>query len=143
MPLHSSQLHMVGLLHTPPPMVILRYNRRSSIPIGAPQSRMALRYFIQRSILPFPGRLSSRMGAPQSPPRPRIEAPLFHSRLVATLPFQRCSAWMGSSAGYALLNPCRRSLGWIFTPQFHSVLLEHISTPLAHLELHIRHSSFP
>jgi len=34
-------------------MVLLRYNRHSSIPIGAPQSQMALRYFIQRSILPF------------------------------------------------------------------------------------------
>jgi hypothetical protein len=34
-------------------MVPLRYNRRSSIPVGAPQSRIALRYFIQRSMLPF------------------------------------------------------------------------------------------
>jgi len=34
-------------------MVLLRYNRRYSIPVGAPQSQMALRYFIRRSILPF------------------------------------------------------------------------------------------
>jgi len=65
------------------------------------------------------------MGTPQSPPRPRIEAPLFHSRLVTSLPFRRCSAWMGCSAGYALLNPRRRSLAWIFAPQFHSALLHH------------------
>ena len=37
----------------PPPMVLLRYIWRSSILVGAPQFRMALQYFIQRSILPF------------------------------------------------------------------------------------------
>jgi len=30
---------------------------------------------------------------------------------------------MGCSAGYGLLNPRRRSLAWIFAPQFHSALL--------------------
>jgi hypothetical protein len=65
-----------------PPMVLLRYNRRSSIPIGAPQSGLALREFIQHSILHFCW-CSARMGAP----RPRSGAPPFHSRRFTSLPF--------------------------------------------------------
>jgi len=42
-----------GCFLPPPPMVLLRDNRRYSIPVGAPQSRIAFRYFIQRSMLPF------------------------------------------------------------------------------------------
>jgi len=38
--------------YPPPPMVLLRNGRCSSIPVGAPQSGIALRYFIQRSIVP-------------------------------------------------------------------------------------------
>jgi len=65
----------------PPLMVLLRYNRRSSIPCGAPQSELALQYFIQRSILHFCRRTSSRLRAP----RPRSGAPLFHSREFTSL----------------------------------------------------------
>jgi len=125
MPLHSSQLHMVGLLQTP-----LQWC--SSPIVGAPQSPSVLLSLEWRFDISFSApyclfsqRSSSRMGAPQSPPRPRIEVPLFHSRLVTSLPFQHCSALMGCSAGYALLNPRRCSLAWIFTPQFHSALLHH------------------
>jgi hypothetical protein len=47
------KLHVVGLLHTPPPqMVLVRYNRRSSIPVGAPQSLSALLNLRRRSIIP-------------------------------------------------------------------------------------------
>ena len=125
MPLHSSQLHMVGLLHTPPPWC-------SSAMIGAPQSPSALlnpcrRSSVSNGALIFHSALLTAVshGAPQSPPRPRIGAPLFHSRLVTSVPFQRCSAWMGCSAGYVLLNPRRRSLAWIFAPEFHSALRHH------------------
>ena len=41
---------------------------------------------------------SSRMGSPQSPPQPRLEAPWFHSRLFISLPVLFCSPWMGYSA---------------------------------------------
>jgi len=109
----------------------------SSAIMGAPQSPWALLSLEWRFNISFSAPYclfsrwsSSRMGAPQCPPRPRIGAPLFHSRLVTSLPFQRCSALMGCSAGYALLNPCRRSLAWIFTPQFHFALLhQHRHSP--------------
>jgi len=63
------------------------------------------------------------MGAPRSPPRHRLVFLLFHSRLCTSLNFQHCSAWMGCSAGYVLLDPHRRSLAWICSLQFHSALL--------------------
>jgi len=105
----------------------------SSAIIGAPHPPSALLSVEWRidisfraSYCLFSRRSSSRMGAAQSPPQPsRIEAPLFHSRLVTSLRFQRCSALMGCSAEYALLNPRRRSLAWIFAPQFHLALLHH------------------
>jgi len=106
------KLHMVGLLHTPPPQWC------SSAIIGAPQSPSALHNPRRRSSIPsallsldwcfnisfsapdclFCPRSSSRMGAPLSPPQPRLGAPLFHSRLFTSLPVRRCSAWMGCSA---------------------------------------------
>ena len=46
---------------------------------------------------------SSRMGAPQSPHRPRLGAPRLHTRLFTSLTFRRCSAWMGCSAGLVIL----------------------------------------
>ena len=95
-------------------------------------------------------RSSSRMGATQSPPRPRLGAPLFHSRHFASLPFRRCSARMGCSAGYALLDPRRCSLAWICTLQFHSAPLhrhQHShcrpSTPHQTLLLSLWRTSFP
>jgi hypothetical protein len=101
----------------------------SSAIIGAPQSQSALLslewHFDISFCTPYclvSRCFSSRMRAPQSPPRPRIGAPLFHSRLVTSLPLQRWSTQLGCSAGYVLLNPCRRSLACIFTPQFHSAL---------------------
>ena len=114
-----------------PPMVLLHYNMRSSIPIGAPQLGLALQYFIQRSIPHF-CRRSSRMGAP----RPRSGAPQFHSRLFTSLPFGDAQhRWA------ALLE--RRSLAWICALNFipHSSIT--IITSFAHPALHIRHSSFP
>ena len=96
------------------PSALLRYHRRSSIPIGAPQSGLALRYFIQRSILHFCRRSSSRMGAP----RPRSGAPLFHSTLFPSLPF-------GDTQHRWAAPLDRRSLAWICAPQFHSALLHH------------------
>jgi len=121
-----------GCFIPPPPMVLLRYNRRSSIPGSAPQAPSALLSLEWRFDISFSAPYcvfsrcsSSRMSAPQSPPQPRIGAPLFHSRLVTSLPFQPCSAWMGCSAGYALINPHRRSLAWIFAPQFQSLLRHH------------------
>jgi len=117
-PLHSSTTH--GVLHypPPPPMVLLHYNRRSWIPVGAPQCGLELWYFIQCSILHFCRRSSSRMGAPPSPSQPRSGAPRVHSRIFTSLPF--------GDAQYRLAAPLgRRSLGWIFAPQFHSALLHH------------------
>jgi len=117
---------MVGLLQTPPPQCC------SSAAIGVPQSPSALLSLewcfdisFSAPYCLFSRRSLSRMGAPQSPPRPQIGAPLFHSRLVTSLPFHHCSALIGCSTGYTLLNPRRRSLAWIFAPQFHSALLHH------------------
>jgi len=105
-------------LYPPPPMVIFRYNRRSSFPIGTPQSGLVLWYFIQHSILHFCRSSSSRMGVPQSLPRPRSGAPLFQSRLFTSLPHGDAQPRLA-----ALLD--RRSMAWICVPQFHSALLCH------------------
>ena len=122
----THQLHLVGLLLTPlwfssaiigapqSPSALLHYHRCSSIPICAPQSGLALQYFIQRSILHFCWGSSSRMGAP----RPRSGAPLFHSTPFPSLPF--------GDAQHRWAAPLdRRSLAWICAPQFHSALLHH------------------
>jgi hypothetical protein len=98
------KLHMVGLLHTPPQWC-------SSAIIGAPQSPSALLNPRRRSSIPRPSsvwigaaifhsalHIAFSVRAPQSPPQPRLGAPLFHSRLFTSLPFRRCSAWMGCSA---------------------------------------------
>jgi hypothetical protein len=96
-----------------PPIVLLRYNRRSSIPIGAPPSELVLQYFIQCSRLHF-YRCSSRMGAPW----PWSESPEFHSRLFTSLPF--------GDAHHTWAAPLERhSLARICVPQFHSALLHH------------------
>jgi len=111
--------------YTPPPWC-------SSAILGAPQSLSALLNLRRCSTVSngasiFHSALHTAfsLGAPQSPPWPRIGAPQFHSRLFTYLPFQRCSAWMGCSAGYALLNPRRHSLALIFAPHFHSALVHH------------------
>jgi hypothetical protein len=94
------------------PSALLRYHRRSSIPIGASQSGLALRNFIQRSMLHFCWRSCSRMDAS----RPRSGVPLFHSLPYPSLPFGDAQhRWA------APLDRC--SFAWILTPQFHSALL--------------------
>jgi len=128
-PLHYSSITHGGLLHTPPPQWC------SSTRIGAAQSPSAL--------LSLDWRFNSSFRAPQSPPRPRLGAPLFHSSLSTSLHFRRCSAWMCAAQdrhssipvgapwpGFAPLN---------FIP--HSSI--NISTPLGHTALHIRNSFFP
>jgi len=146
---------MVRLLHTP--MVHLCYNRRSSFTVGAPQSPLALLSLNWCFDISFSApyslfcpRSSSRMGVPQSPPRPRLGVPLFHSTLLASLPFRHCSAWMGWSAGYTLLNSRWRSLAWICTLQFHLILLHQHQhspgpscTPRQALLLSLWHTSVP
>ena len=104
----------------------------SSAIIGTPQSPLvllSLKWHFDISFSApyclFSWCFSSRMGASLSTSQTRIGAPLFHPRLVTSLPFQRCLAWMGCSAGYTLLNPCRHSLASILAPQFHSALLHH------------------
>jgi len=143
-PLHSSITHGV-LLHTspPPPMVVFRHNKCSSILVSTSQSGLALWYFIQGSILQFWQRSSSGMGAPQTPPRPRSQAPLFHCRHFTSLPF--------GDAQYRWAAPLdRRSLAWICAPQFHSALLHHHHhspclpcTPHQAVLLSWWHTSFP
>jgi len=114
-----------------PPMVLLCDNRRSSIPIGAPQSELALQYFIQRSLRHFCQR-TSRMDAP----RPQSGAPQFHSRLFASLPFRDAQHRWAAPLEWPFL-------AWICALNFipHSSIT--IITPFAHPALHIRHSSFP
>jgi len=118
-------LHMVGVLHTPPQWC-------SSSITGASQSTLALItldwcFNISFSVPYFLlcPRSSSRLGAPHSPPWPQFGAPRYDSWHFNSLPFRRCSAWMGCSAGYALLNSHWHSLAWICTPQFHSALLHY------------------
>jgi hypothetical protein len=138
-------LHTVGLPHTPSPMVRLRYNRCSSIPVGAPQVPSALHNPRRHSSIPsalfsldwcldisfssayclFCLAFSSRMGAPQSPAQLRLEAPQFQSRLYTSLTFRHCSHWMGCSAALALLNPHRCCLTRNCAHQFRSALFHH------------------
>jgi len=85
----------------------------------------------------------ARIGAPQSPLRPRFRPPLSGSRLFTSLPFRRCSAWMAalldrhSSTPVGPLSPGFAPLNYI---PYSSI---NISTHLAHPALHTRHSSFP
>jgi len=88
----------------------------SSAITGAPQSPSALLSVDSHFDISFSApyclfcwRSSCWLDTPQSPPRPRLGASLFHSRRFTSfpftsLPFQRCSAWMGCSAGYAVLG---------------------------------------
>jgi len=101
-----------------PLMVLLQYDRCSLIPISVPQAGLVLPYFIQHSIQHFCRRSSSKMGALQSPPRPWLRLPLFHSRHFTSLPFG------DAQHGWAtLLDRC--SLALICAPKFHSTLLHH------------------
>jgi hypothetical protein len=148
---------MVGLHHTPPPKGLLRYNRRSTIPVGAPQSGLALlcldwycHISFTASYCLFCSHSTSMMVVPQSPLRSRLGVPLFHSRLSVSLPVWRCSACIGCSAGYVFLNPHQCFLASICTPRFHSALLRHHqyspcppSTPQHALLLSLWHFSFP
>jgi len=74
--------------------------------IGAPQSPTPLLSVDWRFDISFsyPYCLVSwcsyyRMGAPQSPPWPRLEVPLYHSRRFPSLFFWRRSAWIRCSTG--------------------------------------------
>ena len=118
-------------------MVLLRYNRRSSIPIRSPQSGMALRYLIQHSILPFLSVLLLLNGWSSIPSSTSIRSTCisFQTRNLPPLPA------MLSMDGL---------LRWIGAPRpgfvpFNFVLHSSITiiTPLAHPALPIRHSSFP
>jgi hypothetical protein len=141
-------------------MVLVYNNRRSSIPIRAPQSPsvlpdpprrcpmhsalLSLEWCFERSFRApdyrFCLRSSNRMGAPQSPLQTQLGAPLFHCRLFTSLPVRRCSAWMCCSLALALLNPCQRALAWICANQFHSASPSALPLTTSH---NIRHSSFP
>jgi hypothetical protein len=81
-PLHYSSITYGWLLHTPPPQWC------SLARIDAPQSPSAL--------LSLDWRFELSLSAPQSPLRPRFRAPAFHSRLITSLFFRRCSAWMAA-----------------------------------------------
>jgi len=59
----THQFHMAGCLIPPSPMVLLRWNSRSSIPIGTPQSALTPAHYIQRSSIPS---LTSIRSAPIS-----------------------------------------------------------------------------
>jgi len=141
-------------------MMLIQYNRRSSIPVGPRQSPLALLNPCRRSSIPlallsldwcfnisfsapyylFCPCSSSRMGAPQSPPQPWLGAPLFHSRHFTSHPVRHCSAWMACSAALALLNPHWHSLACICAPQFHSASPSALPLTASH---DIRYSSFP
>jgi len=121
----------------PPPIVLLSYNKHSSIPISDPQSRLAFRYFIQRSIPPFLSALLFLNGHCSIPSSTSIRStsisfqthhrpPLSVMDYMDVLPH-----WIGTpSHGYAPLN--------LIPPSLITII-----TPLAHSTLHIRHTSFP
>jgi len=115
----------LAALFPPPPIVLFSHNRCPTILVSTPQSGLALRYFIQGPYCLFSWRSCSTMGAPQSPPCPRLIAPLLHSTLPTSVPFWCRPAWMGRSGGLALLKPHQHSVAWICTTQFHPVLLHH------------------
>ena len=137
------QLHLVGLLHTPllfssaiigapqSPSALLRYHRRSSILICAPQSGLALRYFIQRSILHSVGAPPPELALLDLDQERLYFIPhSFPPSLSAMLSIDGLLRWIGAHwPGFAPPN---------FIP--HSSIT--IITPLAHPALHIRHS-FP
>jgi len=130
-PLHSPITHG-WLLHTPPPpMVLLRYNRRSSIPISALQSGSALQYCIQHSILHFSQYTSSGMGTPHLDQECLYFIPVsLPVSLSAMLSLDGLLRWIGVPwPEFAPPN---------FIPHFSITII----TPLTHPALHIRHSSF-
>jgi len=117
------------MFHTPPSrIVLLRCNRRPWIPIGAPQSGLVLQYVIQRSSIPY---------------QPQLGAPLFHSRLLTSLPFGWCSAWMAAPLDMPSSTPVGAHWPLVAPLNYNSRSSINISTRLAHLALHIRHTSFP
>ena len=87
----------------PPPMVLLRYNRRFSIPIGAPQSGLVLWYFIQRFILPFLSALLLWKGLSSIPSSTSIRSAsisfqtLYLPPLSGILSMDRLLHWIGAS----------------------------------------------
>jgi len=98
----TNQLHIMRWVILPPPRWC--YSPRSVI-IGAPQSLSPLlsldcRFNISFSAWyhPLCWRFSSRLGAPQSCPWPRLEVPLFHSTLICSRPVRCCLLWMGCFA---------------------------------------------
>jgi len=101
-----------------PRIVLLRNDRCSSLPLSAPHSGLQLRYSTLRYIPPSQSALLLYAG------RSSIFL-LLHCRLLTSLPFRRCSAWIGCCAGYVLLNLRQHSLACICAPQFHSALLHH------------------
>ena len=121
----------------PPPMVLLRYNWRSSIPNTTPQCRLALRYFIQLSILPCQLVLLLQNGCSSIPSLTSIRSTSISFQtlslplLLATLSMDSLLNWIGAPwPGFLPLNFI-----------LHSSIT--IITPLAHPALLIRHSSFP
>ena len=121
--------------YTPPPrMVILDYNRHSSMTIGNPQSGLALRHFIQRSILPGLPLLILQNGRTSIPSSTSIRSAsityqtLYLPHFSAMLSMDGLLRRIGDpSCGYAPHNSIP-----------HSSI-----TPLANPALHIRHSSCP
>ena len=160
------KLHMVGQLHTLlPPMVLVRYTRRSSIPVGAPESTLVLLNPRWRSSIPVGAPQSSLallnprwrsaipVGAPQSPlallnSRWHSSIPVGapQSPLALRNPHWRSIIPVGAPQSLsALLNPRRRFSIPVGAPQSPSAPLNPIGPPLSGLVLRyfIQHFILP
>jgi len=113
----THQLHMVGYFvpPSPSPMVLLRLNMRTIIPVSTPQSGLPLQYIIQRSSILAPTSILSC-------------SVLFQTLYLP--PHFAMLSMGGCSPGSALLNPHRCSFAWLCSAQLHSALLhQHEHSP--------------
>jgi len=118
-------------------MVLICYIRHYSIPISAPQSRLALRYFILRFRLPFLSAILLLNETSSIPSSTSIRSTsnslqtLYLPPLSAMLSMDALLCWIGAPwPGFVPLN---------FILHFSITFI----TLLAHVALHSRHSSFP
>ena len=127
---------MVGLLHTPP-MVLLRYNRRSSVSNGASIFHSALHTAFSHGAPP--------LGCTRLNPLLDLESERLYF-IPDSLPLSPSSAAQhGWAAPLDMCSSIPVGTPWPGFLPLNFILRSAItiSTPLAHLELHIRHSSFP
>jgi hypothetical protein len=95
----THQLHMLGCFIPSPPWCSSAIIRTPQSPSPLLSLNWHLNISFSASYCLFCRRSTSKIGAPQCPSWPQLEVHQFHSQLFIYLPFWRCSAWIGCSAG--------------------------------------------